>query len=566
MDLHQYLQALRKFWWVILIPTVFAGISGAYQASNVVPKFQASVTFFVTTAGDDTTSAAVQGDQFAQRRVNSYVALLRTDRLAEMVLETSGLDLPAGQIRGMIGGSGDVDTVLLTATATSTSRALAMAVADAVAVDFVRLVDEVETSGVDSASVDLEVVSGPSVKQLPVRTRLTVALRAAFGAFLGLVAALLLELRDTTVRSEDQVTGLASSPVLGRIPFDRRVRAAPLLVEVDNQSPLAESFRQLRTNLQFLDVTRLAQVVVVTSSVADEGKSITASNLAMSLVANNSRVLLIEADLRRPTVSDHFDIDRSHGLTDVLAGQVELDDVLHQWTANGLYILPSGPLPPNPSELLGSSAMRRLIERLRSQFDVVILDTPPLLPVSDGAVAAAWADGVILVVRSGKTTRHELSQAVRSLEAVNARVLGAVMTMTATGRRGGYEPYGRRSEEKAAPWQAVVAAVRRVLSAEAAYGRPHGSGQHDDAGTPTPAGRPPDQDRAFDRGTQTPTGPPASDPASSYRSHRSPAAATRMHATSSRAAGRRPRARSGRTETASGSCPPLHLLWSRHPP
>jgi capsular exopolysaccharide synthesis family protein len=443
MDLQQYLQAVRKFWWVILIPALLGGAYGAYQTSQAVPKYRASITFFIATTSDTGVAGAAQGDTFAQRRVNSYVGLLSSDKLAEMVAETADVGLTPAQVRGMIGGRGDLDTVLLTATVTSTSRALAQDVADAVATEFVTFVDSVESSGPNPASVHLRVVSGPSVHEVATRGKLTTAVKAMVGLLLGLGLAVLLELRDNTVRTEEQLRVLEAGPVLGRIPFDRRVRSAPLLVEADQLSTVAEAFRQLRTNLQFIDIARPVQVLVVTSSVADEGKSVTASNLALSLMAANRHVLLIEADLRRPRLADYFEVDRSIGLTDVIAGQAELDDALHHWVPGGLSVLPSGHLPPNPSELLGSAAMRGLIERLRDRFDMIIIDTPPLLPVTDGAVAAAWADGVVLVVREGKTTRHQVATSVRSLHAVSARLLGVVLTMATTRRGSGYESYER---------------------------------------------------------------------------------------------------------------------------
>jgi capsular exopolysaccharide synthesis family protein len=444
MDLHQYLQAVRRFWPVILLPALVFGAYGLYSASNVVTQHRASVTFFIGTSGDDTASGAVQGDEFAQRRVNSYIALATTDRLATMVAESPGIDLEPAQVKRMLGATGDLDTVLLTTRVTSTDPELARQVAEAVATEFVVLVDEVETSGDSPASVSLEVVSGPSVSEVPTRGKLTTVVLTMVGLLIGLGLAVLLELRDNAVRTEEQLRALDPGPLLGRIPFDRRVRTIPLIVDADHRSVMAESFRQLRTNLEFIDIEHPVKVLVVTSSVPEEGKSVVASNLAVSLTLGHRSVLLIEADLRRPSLADHFGIDRSRGLTDVIAGRASLDSVLHTWVTDGLAILPSGPLPPNPSELLGSTAMLALLDELRERFDVIVIDTPPLLPVTDGAVAAAWADGVLLVVRSGKATRHQVTHSLRALQAVSGRVLGVVLTMAPATRAAGYETYGTR--------------------------------------------------------------------------------------------------------------------------
>jgi capsular exopolysaccharide synthesis family protein len=180
---------------------------------------------------------------------------------------------------------------------------------------------------------------------------------------------------------------------------------------------------------------------VVTSSVAAEGKTTVATNLAAAMVAANRRVLLIEADLRRPTLDEYFNVDRGIGLTDVLVGHAEVDDAMQSVGFNGLMLLPSGQLPPNPSELLGSNAMVELLQRMRFSFDSIIINTPPLLPVTDAAVLSAHADGVLVVVRAAKTTRHQLMLAMRSLQAVGARVLGTVFNMSPSHRGSSYEAY-----------------------------------------------------------------------------------------------------------------------------
>jgi capsular exopolysaccharide synthesis family protein len=182
----------------------------------------------------------------------------------------------------------------------------------------------------------------------------------------------------------------------------------------------------------------------VTSSVASEGKSSTAVNLAIVSAETGRRVLLIEADLRRPRAADYLGLERAVGLSNALAGQVPVRDVIQPWGTDGLMVLPSGSVPPNPSEMLGSQNLVNLIADLRTMFDLVIIDTPPMLPVTDGAVASTVADGVLVVVRYGKTTRNQVNASIDSLEAVDARILGCVLTMVP--RKGaastGYDGYG----------------------------------------------------------------------------------------------------------------------------
>lgn len=455
MDLQQYLQAVRTYWWALALPVVLAVAFGVYAVSSAEPEYRASVTFFVAPSAESDAQAAVQGDEFAQRRVNSYLELLSSDRLATKVIDASGLDLTPGRVKAMMGGNSDIDTVLLTATVTHASRDVVSRVAEAVSTQFVDLVDELENQGSGSASVHLDVVSGPNVTELPPRRALAIGIPGMVGLVAGLALTWLLEIRDKTIRSEAQLRTVAATPVLGMIPLDRRLRDAPRIRHLPASSAGTESFRQLRTNLEFIDVNSPVQILVVTSSVTDEGKTTTATNLASALVAADRKVLIVEADLRRPTLDEYFKVGQAVGLTDVLVGRGDIDAALQPVGFNGLMLLPSGQLPPNPSELVGSPAMVQLLESLRDRFDVVIINTPPLLPVTDAAVLSAHADGVLVVVRAGKTTRHQLSLAMRSLQAVGARVFGTVLNMAPTRQGSAYSAY----------WNAGTAGPERQGSA-----------------------------------------------------------------------------------------------------
>jgi polysaccharide biosynthesis transport protein len=446
MDLQQYLHAVRTYWWAIALPVVLGVAVGVYTYTQAESDYRASVTFFVATSSEADTQAAVQGDEFAQRRVNSYLELLTTDRLAMKVIDETGVDLTPSQVRSMMGADTDVDTVLLTATVTNRSRDLVAELAGAVSTEFVELVDEVENQGDGPASVNLEVVSGPNVTELPPARTLAVGIPAVIGVVVGLALAWVLELRDKTIRTEAQLSALHPVPVLAAIPFDRRVRDDPRTGHLSISTPGTESFRQLRTNLEFIDVGARMQVIVVTSPVASEGKTTTATNLAAAMAAADRRVLLVEADLRRPTLDDYFEVSLDAGLTDVVVGHAEIDEALAVVGTGGMgtkhmVLLPSGRLPPNPSEILGSDAMVQLLSRLRSRFDTIVINTPPLLPVTDAAVLSAHADGVIVVVRASKTTRHQLALALRSLDAVGARVLGTVLNMAQAHRGSAYTAY-----------------------------------------------------------------------------------------------------------------------------
>ncbi|HEV2088523.1 MAG TPA: polysaccharide biosynthesis tyrosine autokinase [Cryptosporangiaceae bacterium] len=430
MDLRDYLRAVRKRWWLVLAATGLAATAASLMTATTPPQYASTVTFFVTTPNRGV-SDAYQGGLFSQQRVKSYADLLTSERLSRAVVEDGRVDLSSEDVRTRITAEAVPDTVLLRATVTDPSQARSLQIAKAVATEFVALVRTLETPpGSRTPAVKVEVVSAPRSDPTPVSPRPVrdIGLATGLGVLAGLGLAVLRERLDTTVKTTETLERTAAA-VLASIPFDSSAKKAPLIVEGSARSPRAEAFRQLRTNLQFVDVDRRLKAVVVTSALANEGKSTTATNLAIVLAESGARVVLVEADLRRPLVADYLGVERAVGLTNVLAGQVEVGEVLQEWGTSGLWVLPSGSIPPNPSELLGSRNMADLVEALKAGFDVVVIDTPPLLPVTDAAVVAARADGALMVVRHGRTTRSQVTTATAALRAVDAQLHGCVLNM-----------------------------------------------------------------------------------------------------------------------------------------
>ena len=231
--------------------------------------------------------------------------------------------------------------------------------------------------------------------------------------------------------------------MIGGIVFDPDAPKHPLIVHVDPHSPMAEAYRQLRTNLRFIDVTSESRSIVFTSAVPHEGKSSVAANLAITLAAAGSRTVLVEADLRQPMVAQYLGLEGAVGLTSVLIGSARLDDVVQSWgRPPGLDVLACGPIPPNPSELLGSMGMVNLIRELENRYEHVIIDSPPLLPVTDAAVLSKLTRGAVLVVGAGQVDRDQVSKALDALGAVGAPVLGIVMNRIPSRSLDSYSYYG----------------------------------------------------------------------------------------------------------------------------
>jgi capsular exopolysaccharide synthesis family protein len=233
---------------------------------------------------------------------------------------------------------------------------------------------------------------------------------------------------DNRVRNARDIEALTDRPLIGAIPFDPKAKERPLILEADPHNTRSESFRALRTNLQFLEMDG-GHSFVITSSLPSEGKSTTTLNLALALADAGKRVALIDCDLRKPKVAEYLGTEGGAGLTDVLIGRARVADVMLPWGKRPLYVLPAGKVPPNPSELLGSKQMGQLLDALAKEFDIVLCDAPPLLPVTDAAILARSTSGAIVVVSAGRTTTNQLGGALDALETVGAKVAGMVLSM-----------------------------------------------------------------------------------------------------------------------------------------
>lgn len=214
-----------------------------------------------------------------------------------------------------------------------------------------------------------------------------------------------------------------------------------IIAEVNPKSPISEAYRTLRTNIDFSAIDSEVKTVMVTSAGMGEGKSTTVSNLAITYAQVGKQVLLIDADMRKPTIHHTFQVTNRMGLSNVLANQCELKDAIQRTHIRNLDILPSGPIPPNPSELLASNRMSERLGQLKSEYDIILIDTPPTLAVTDSQVVATKCDGVLIVIDSGKVKRDIVLKVKSSLEHVQARILGIVLNNVERKKRETYYYY-----------------------------------------------------------------------------------------------------------------------------
>ncbi|GAA3203656.1 polysaccharide biosynthesis tyrosine autokinase [Microbacterium terregens] len=444
MELTDYIRILRKSWLIIVVATLLGVGSAAGWSLTRSPQYEAQSTVFVSTQAGGTIGELQQGQSFTQSRVTTYANLVATPIVMNPVIAELGLGITAGELAKNVSASSPLNTTLITITVTSDDAIAAADVANALGASLTSAVESIETpNGTDTSPVRLTRVKDalPALSPSSPNVPLNLSLGALLGLALGVGIAVLRAVLDTRIRTPRDVELVTDRPLIGAIAFDPKAKERPLIVHVDPLSPRAESFRALRTNLQFLDMGGRSSFVI-TSSVPSEGKSTTTINLAIALADAGKRVALLDTDLRKPKVAEYLGIEGGAGLTDVLIGRVRIGDVMLPWGGRSLYVLPAGKIPPNPSELLGSKQMHTLLEVLERDFDVVLCDAPPLLPVTDGAILAKATSGAIVVVSAGHTSRHQLSGAVDALETVGAKIAGVVLSMVPTRGPDAYYTYG----------------------------------------------------------------------------------------------------------------------------
>ncbi len=287
------------------------------------------------------------------------------------------------------------------------------------------------TAGFDTTNIS--VIDRAIPPRSPVRPKklLNITLAVIVGILAGVALAFFFEYLDDTVKTPDDVRDVLNLPFLGVVPLIPKTeleRSGGVVTRGNSASNISEAFRAIRTSLTFIKAGRgTAGVFLVTSPGPEEGKSLNSVNLAVTMAKSSCRVLLVDADLRKPSVHKMLGLPNDRGLSTVLAGSAGLDEVIADPGVENLRVLCSGPVPPNPSEMLGSSAMRDLAAEVRSRFDFVILDTPPAGVVTDSVVLSAVVDGVIIVLSAGRTRKKSALHCAEQMEAVDAKVAGVVL-------------------------------------------------------------------------------------------------------------------------------------------
>jgi capsular exopolysaccharide synthesis family protein len=450
----EFLSVLGARWRIIALSLLAVIAAAAIQTMLTPAMYTASAKIFlsakdpVSTGGNEKPTYAIQAGD-----LNTYLDVLTSPAVTDPLRQRIGL--PPGAPLGL---SGEVSQTsnMMTITSVGGDPQLAARIANEagpVLADVAkRFSPLLASSGQDVNSEAISPATVPGEPTSPNAKR-NLMLGALLGLALGVGLALLTHSLDTKVRDEEDIKALSRRPILGDIPLVKAAKGGLLLsVENDPHGRHAESIRRLRTNILFVDVTTGGHSFVVTSSVPGEGKTTTTVNLALAMADAGSKVLLIDGDLRNPSVASTMGLDGSFGLTTLLLGHAEPDDVIQRWRQSTLYVLPAGPVPPNPSELLGSEPMEQLFGKLAHEFDFILFDSPPVVPVIDAVLINKLTHGLIMVVGAERTRKKDLTSAIHSLETVEAPVAGFALNMvpssSSTAHRYGYYGYNRDADAK----------------------------------------------------------------------------------------------------------------------
>jgi receptor protein-tyrosine kinase len=434
VDIRDFVRVLRAR-RIIILAAVILGLGGAVAMTKLMtPQYEASTRLFVSTAAvPEGVTEVYQGAQYSQDRVHTYTDVLIGEALAQRTIDRLHLNVSAKELAGRVTASAAPESVLINVSVRDSSPTAARDIANALSDEFVTTATALETPKLGSepdARVVVEQRASLPTHPVSPKPALNLGVGLALGLVLGFGLAILRDRLDDTVRSREIVEEITGAGLVGNIPFDKRRRKDAAISFNSDRSRIAEAFRGLRINLQFLEVDSPPRMFVVGSGLPAEGRTTTAINIALALAEAEHNVVVVDGDMRRPKVDAHLGLIGSVGLSTVLSGQAALDEVLQATRFPGLTGLSSGEVPPNPSELLGSEATKKVMNELRTRFDYVVVDSPALLEFTDAAILAAESDGVLVIARFGETKREQLAHAVANLKNVGARILGGVFTMT----------------------------------------------------------------------------------------------------------------------------------------
>jgi non-specific protein-tyrosine kinase len=502
LDLRYYISLIMHWWWLIALAAIIAGGASYLISKRMTPFYQSSTTVLVNAAPASKVSD-YNSVMMSEQLTSTYAQMMSKDAVLNQVAKQIGLSNPPDQIKKWITVTPVRDTQLIQVVVETTDPELSAKIANSIVDVFAAQIQDIQTQRFSQSKIALETQLTDYEKQItdmtsdiaktdtsdekdrlnekitqyrgmysnllqsyeqirlseaqsvstvvqvesavanlvPVKPKVTqnTLLAAVVGILLAAGLIFVREAFDDTVKTPDDISRKYKLPVLGVIIHHSSDPDAPIAL-TSPRSPVTEAYRTLRTNLGYTSVDRRLSTIMVTSAEPGEGKSTITSNLGVVMAQNGKRVIALDCDLRHPCLHTNFGLNNRQGMSTLLSQNSEATtDICNPTKEKGLYVITTGPIPPNPAELMGSQKLQSILKWMKETTDVILVDTPPVLAVSDAVILAPSLDGVVLVVRPGKTRHGALKQAIEQLQLVNARILGVVLNDVITrGKAYGY--------------------------------------------------------------------------------------------------------------------------------
>lgn len=429
MTLREYIASLRKYWFVIVALAALGGLAGYAYAQFQPDLYRSQSSVMVIPARGDNTSELVQGSSYVQNLVQTYAVVATSPTVLEPVIRSLDLQTSPQALAQTISVESPLNTVVLNISVVAREPARAQRIADAVAEELAGAVQDLSPQNADNKpAVRVQTISPAKIAQSPFspNVRLFVGAGAVIGLLLGVVFAILRRLLATRVVTRADIAAQTDTPLLGELYQAGAGTTLATVVRTAPRGSVTESARNIVANLRFANVDGVTKVILVTSGTSGEGKSSVSVSIAEIMAEQGARVLLIDADLRRASIAELTGLEGAVGLTTVLLRDVSVSEAIQEWQPN-LDVLTSGVLPPNPVQLLTSDHLRQLIESVRDEYDYVIIDSAPVLAVSDPLWLASTTDGMVVVTRSRMTKREDLTRTLATLEATREPIIGIIL-------------------------------------------------------------------------------------------------------------------------------------------
>lgn len=485
MDLATLIRLARRWWWLVTGAAVLGGLIAALVSARLTPSYEARTTLLVVQRQGE---GVVQLNdlQTAERLANTFSRLVTLRPVLDRAIQEGGLPFDSDELQRRIEVANPRGTQLLEVTGHASNADLAAHLANTVALAFISSNEAALTSRPGQVSI-VEEALPPAARESP-RPVLNTALGVVLFALAAAGIVMVIEYLDDTVKPGEEAAEQIGLPVLARIEQFGRMQGAQDQLQAANRprSTVAEAYRAARTNLSYaIDLGRDRRLILVTSPGPGEGKTTTTANLAIVFGLAGHRVCVMDTDLRRPTIHKVFGVENTKGLTTILlAREPDIDRALTRSMYTNVTVLPSGPLPPNPSELLGSARMQEILDALRDRFDVLLMDSPPALVVTDASVLGMLADGLLIVARAGKTRMGELRATITELAQTGRPIAGVMLNRVRTrDSADSYYQYGRGYDAK----EQRDATVPRLRLQDRAHGAEDGPHATPDGEETTPS-------------------------------------------------------------------------------